>query len=192
MKFELPNEIRQELDKPLVLVGGVMAIALVILQFIVIPWITWRNEVYESIDQQKKNTRPLSVLLDASNDISARKIELKKREQVVESWLFKADKDKLKIQLQSIVEKLAADNELKIHSWGIKTGIDGTELWEAQMDIRGEGPLNGLEQFVYQLESYEKLLIIRKFEMQKSFSRVEDKLSFKAKITTYSEHKGDK
>lgn len=184
------KEIEQFIISPFGILSSGVILVLVLIRFVLFPWLDWRESTYAYVSQQKSNLRSISVLQQANKNIETNSVDLAKAELVVKQWLFELKDEQLEIELQKLIERYVSDYELELSSWNTGSSVDGGGLSETRMTLRGTGSLSGIEQFIFGLEVHDKLIRIPFFEIDKRFSSGEDELKFEVIVQVYSASNG--
>lgn len=180
-----PENLKAELKKPHVAIGLGLIALMCFVKYMIQPWLEWRSESIDYIEQQRSNIRPTEVVKHAIAVLKREQQELDNVKNELKKNYFEGTPQALEVELQKLVEKLAVKNQIEVRNRSARADRDSKFINRVEMDIVGSGPLNGVEQFIYEIESNKHVVLIESVVLQK-VGRYKDELRMTLKLVSYA------
>lgn len=188
--MNIKASMQSELDKPLVFVGVIVIALLVIVQFIVLPWLQWRAETVEYLGNKRNNLPTIDRISAGQQQIDALLLQVKSEQHSATSRMFKLPPKTHQIMFQKQLDKLVDKNQLTVLGISSNDRVLGSGISEVVVELNGNGPLDGIERFLMAVENAENLINVKEFNMQKRFRTKKDSFKFKIALASYSVESG--
>lgn len=179
-------QFKQELEQPKTRLGLALISILLLVKFVFVPWTEWRSETAEFILQQKNNLRPPEVIESGIVELTELLDRVKGVEKAGGEYIYNIPRADMEIEVQQFLKTAADENSVLVSSWSTKSVAMDDSFNVSEIDMRGEGPLDGVEQWLSSIENHPKLISVRLFELEKFYSSRDDKLRFRLVVSAYS------
>jgi Tfp pilus assembly protein PilO len=156
-------------EKGIVVLAGVLAIGYAGVAYVVDPFLESQTAVQEAIEQKRLEYQQL-VALAAERERYQRKVDdLRLRVSEAEAMLLKEDKAPVvAAQVQEVVHQFGRETGVSIMREAVLRPKEQEVVVEVPVEVSLKGSLREVQEFVYKVESHDKMLTIPQIAIRSS------------------------
>lgn len=154
------TNVKSELEKPLVKYGLLAVCLILIIQYLLVPWVEWRQAQVDELKLKSSLVVDKALLAATLNDLKAADAQLQTAIGELEQR-FKGKVDRAKIELPTEVRKLCESLSLKVNRIAvIESEQIGSLIYPLVVSLEAEGTPNNIFRFLQQVESAKAFSIV--------------------------------